>query len=68
MQHFLYSSGLTHKLVQHLLSPIKKRVHNGAVKSRDQFNYNLRTLLAAAFNTLTYQIVFAGAQVRVVQL
>ena len=37
----LYSSGLTPKLVQHLLAPIKKRVHNGAVKSRGQINYNL---------------------------
>ena len=34
VQHFLYSSGLTPKLVQHLLAPIKKRVNNGAVKSR----------------------------------
>ena len=44
VQHFLYSSDLTPKLVQQILAPIKKRVHNGAVKSRGQLNYNLRTL------------------------
>ena len=51
VQHFLYSCGLTPKLVQHLLAPIKKRVHNGAVKSRGQFNYNLSTLLVTVFYT-----------------
>ena len=53
VQHFLNSSGLTPKLVQQILAPIKKRVQNGAVKSRGQFNYNIRTLLAAAFYTLS---------------
>ena len=33
------------------LAPIKKRVHNGAVKSRGRFNYNLKTLLVTIFNT-----------------
>ena len=28
-------------LVQHRLAPIKKRVHNGVVKSRGQFNHDL---------------------------
>ena len=73
MQHFLYSSGLTPKLVQQILAPNKKRVHNGAVKSCGQFNYNPRTLLAAAFYTLLLsngirlvQHFLSTAQVRVV--
>ena len=48
---------------------------NGAVKSRGQFNYNLRTLLAAAFYTLPLsnrirlvQHFLSTAEVRVVQL
>ena len=42
VQHFLYSSGLTPKLVQHRPAATKKRVHNGAVKSRGEFNYKKR--------------------------
>ena len=75
VQNFLYSSGLTPKLVQQILAPIKKRVHNGAVKSRGQFNYNLRTLLVVTFYTLPLsnrirliQHPLFTAQVRVVQL
>ena len=74
VQHFLYSSVLTPKLVQHLLVPIKKRVQNGAVKSRGQFNYNLSTLLVAVFYTALLsnlirlvQHFLSTAQVRGVQ-
>ena len=59
VHHVLYSGGLTPTFVQHLLAPIKKRVHNGAVKSRGVFNYNLSTLLVTVFyNEHIYQIVF----------
>ena len=75
VQHFLYSSGLTPKLVQQILAPIKKREHNGAVKSRGQFNNNLRTLLVFVFYTLPLsnrirlvQHFLSTAQVPVVQL
>ena len=75
MQQFLYLSGLTPKLVQKILAPIKKKVHNGAVKSRGQFNYNPRTLLVPTFYTLPLsnrirlvQHFLSTGQVRVVQL
>ena len=52
VQKFLYSSSLKHKLVQQILAPLKKRVHNGAVKSHGQLNHNLKMLLVATFYTL----------------
>ena len=74
VQLFLYSSRLTPKSVQHILAPIKQRVHNGAIKSRGQFNYILSTLLVTVFYTAPLsnrirlvQHFLSTAQVRGVQ-